>query len=160
MEFKPEEKLNPKVQPPNTFFDMKKSLSTNSGKPLVSISAYPSPNHRPAPVKMGFLPTQGKQQVEVVNGSSAIDEAPSPNKASFQRELASTLSRSNLGQRASIVTSATEPSSSSSPGTTNGPSPSFTTVQNNTISPKASLSSKYRGIGHGGTQVTIVAKGW
>ncbi|KAK3860029.1 hypothetical protein Pcinc_033881 [Petrolisthes cinctipes] len=156
MEFKPEDNITPKLQPPNTYFDMKKPASMNSGKPLVSISAYPSPNHRPAPVKMGFLPMPGnQQQVEVVNGLSGVDGTPTPSKASFQRELVSTLSRSNLGQHITSVKSSTESSS----GTTNGTTQSFTTVQNNTISPKASLSNKYRGIGHGSTQVTIVTKG-
>ena len=88
-EFRPESKASQAIKPPSTYFEPQKKAA---GKPLVSISAYPSPNQRPTPVKMDFLP---QSKVEV-NG---VSEDGSATKAVLQNELVSTLTRSNLRQR-------------------------------------------------------------
>ncbi|XP_066957475.1 uncharacterized protein [Macrobrachium rosenbergii] len=133
--------------PPDTYFEAHKE---NSSKPLVSIGTYPSPNDRPAPVKMDFLPSTC---VNVdVNGTSKYDGST---RDLLQNELTSTLTRSNIRQRlnAQELPPSPIPSNSSSPAskepfTSNAVSATFTTttIQNNNTNPSASLSSKYRGI--------------
>lgn len=164
-EFKPGDKTSSPVKPPNTFFEPNHQLrKANPGKPVVSISAYPSPNHRPQPVKLDFLPSSGNKGAQV-NG--VADGSPT---VSLQKELVSTLSRANLRQvhpsqqlpSDAPVSSGINKSngSSSTEATTAAGSSSFTTttIQNNVTSPNASLSTKYRGIGQD-NQVTIVMKG-
>ncbi|XP_064111096.1 protein scribble homolog isoform X3 [Macrobrachium nipponense] len=148
-EFKMSEKAmsSSSLCPPDTYFDVHKE---NSSKPLVSIGTYPSPNDRPAPVKMDFLPSTC---VNVdVNGTSKYDGS---SRDQLQNELTSTLTRSNIRQRlhAQELPPSPIPSNSSSPAskepfTSNAASATFTTttIQNNNTNPSASLSSKYRGI--------------
>uniref|UniRef100_A0A0P4W0S0 PDZ domain-containing protein n=1 Tax=Scylla olivacea TaxID=85551 RepID=A0A0P4W0S0_SCYOL len=140
-EFRPEDKQasQPTIKPPSAFFEPQKKTT---GKPLVSISAYPSPNQRPTPVRMDFLP-QASAKVEV-NGVSAAD-GPST-KIVLQNELKSTLTRSNLRQRSTTeqVFEGLPPQASSS---SSKPSFTTTTIVNTATPPKASLSSKYSHIG-------------
>ncbi|KAK8390410.1 hypothetical protein O3P69_010236 [Scylla paramamosain] len=146
-EFRPEDKQasQPTVKPPSAFFEPQKKTT---GKPLVSISAYPSPNQRPTPVRMDFLP-QASAKVEV-NGVSAAD-GPST-KIVLQDELKSTLTRSNLRQRSTTeqVFEGLPPQASSS---SSKPSFTTTTIVNTASPPKASLSSKYSHIGQNNTGI-------
>lgn len=147
-EFRPEEKPSQaNLKPPSAYFEPQKKPT--SGKPLVSISAYPSPSHRPPPVKMDFLP-QSSAKIEV-NGVNVADGHTT--KAVLQNELKSTLTRSNLRQRSAVgeVFEGTHSpaSCSASSSTTTKPSFTTTTIVNTAAPPKASLSSKYSNIGHG-----------
>lgn len=143
-EFRPEDKPSQaNLKPPNAFFGSQKQ---SAEKPLVSISTYPSPSHRPTPVKMDFLPqSSAKNEVNGVNDDGHAA------KAVFQNELKSTLTRSNLRQRSTIgeVFEGTLPpaGSSVSSKTTTKSSFTTTTIVNNAAPPKASLSSKYSSIG-------------
>ncbi|XP_071534307.1 uncharacterized protein [Panulirus ornatus] len=162
-EFNHGEKTSPSLRSSNAYVE---PMRTTSGKPLVSISAYPSPNHRPTPVKMDFLPTSSNNNE--MNGNNVVDGS---SRACLQKELVSTLSRSNLRQRyvpqqlppdpPSASSSSSSLSSSNAELSSNAIKPATfntTTVQNNATSPKASLSTKYRGIGQE-APVTIIMKG-
>ncbi|XP_045605049.1 serine-rich adhesin for platelets isoform X7 [Procambarus clarkii] len=162
-EFKPEDKTLLSSRAPSSYFEPPRA---GLGKPLVSIGAYPSPNHRPAPLKMDFLSASRSNNSEP-SGVSVVDKTPV--KACLQQELVSTLSRSNLRQRYTPKELSTDhPSVSSSTNYTSAPNsesistaaPSFTTtsIQNNAPNPKASLSTKYRGIRQD-PPVTIIMKG-
>lgn len=145
-EFRPEEKPSQaNLKPPSAYFDSQKKPS--AGKPLVSISAYPSPSHRPTPVKMDFLPSA---KIEV-NGVNVGDSHAT--KDVLQNELKSTLTRSNLRQRSTVGNVFEGPippaASSASTSTTTKPSFTTTTIVNTATPPKASLSSKYGSIGNG-----------
>ena len=75
-------------RPPDTYFVNSAKQSTN--KPLVSIETYPTPNQRPQPKKMDFLP----------GGSTTCNaKTDPPSRDKLQNELTSTLKRSNLRQR-------------------------------------------------------------
>lgn len=149
-EFRPEDKAPKAIKPPSAYFEPQKKTS---GKPLVSISAYPSPNQRPTPVKMDFLP-QSSAKVEV-NGVNVVDGPSS--KAVLQNELKSTLTRSNLRQRSTAEQvfegPLPPPASSSSSSSSTKPSFTTTTIVNTATPPKASLSSKYSYIGQNNTGV-------
>ncbi|XP_068245638.1 serine-rich adhesin for platelets isoform X2 [Palaemon carinicauda] len=149
-EFKVNVKTKSPLSPPDTYFEVPKENSSNSSKPLVCIGTYPSPNDRPAPVKMDFLPSTC---VNVdVNGTSKFD---SSTIGQLQSELTSTLTRSNIRQRlhAQELPPSPVPSNSSSTASkdstsSNSASVAFTTttIQNNNVNPSTSLSNKYRGI--------------
>lgn len=163
-DFKPDEKSSSLLRAPSAYFE---PTRTGSGKPLVSIGAYPSPNYRPPPVKMDFLSAVGSKSE--LNGVS-VDG--SPRKSCLQQELVSTLTRSNLRQRYApqdfptdppTVSSSVNSASAASDKESNSavsPSATFTTtsIQNNASSPKASLSTKYRGIRQD-PSITIIMKG-
>ncbi|XP_069994411.1 uncharacterized protein [Penaeus vannamei] len=153
-EFKPGEKNSLKVKPPNTYFDAGKQTP---GKPLVSIGAYPSPNHRPPPVKMDFLsPSANGEQI-----AGAAKNSSTPVKVKLQSELESTLSRSNLRQRFAAQELPPDPPSEVSGTKQESTSASYTTttITNNNTSPNASLSSKYRTLVQDGPSATIIMKG-
>lgn len=151
-EFKPGEKNSLTVKPPNTYFDAGKQTS---GKPLVSIGAYPSPNHRPPPVKMDFLPSPSANGEQT---AGAAKNSNTPVKAKLQSELESTLSRSNLRQRFAAQELPPDPPSEASGTKQESKSSSYTTttITNNNTSPNASLSSKYRTLGQDAPSVTIM----
>ncbi|XP_042220720.1 serine/arginine repetitive matrix protein 1-like isoform X3 [Homarus americanus] len=164
-EFKPEEKASNSKRPPSAYFEPQRK---SPGKPLVSIGAYPSPNQRPTPVKLEFLPTIGSKDNEI-NGVNVVDGPLT--RACLQKELESTLSRSNLRQRHAPQQLPIDPPSSFSDTnsisalktestSTDISTATFTTttIQNNAPSPKASLSTKYRGIRQD-APVTIIMKG-
>ncbi|XP_042220719.1 flocculation protein FLO11-like isoform X2 [Homarus americanus] len=163
-EFKPEEKASNSKRPPSAYFEPQRK---SPGKPLVSIGAYPSPNQRPTPVKLEFLPTIGSKDNEI-NGVNVVDGPLT--RACLQKELESTLSRSNLRQRHAPQQLPIDPPSSFSDTnsisalktestSTDISTATFTTttIQNNAPSPKASLSTKYRGIRQD-APVTIIMK--
>ncbi|KAK8740435.1 hypothetical protein OTU49_002907 [Cherax quadricarinatus] len=163
-DFKPDEKSSSLLRAPSAYFE---PTRTGPGKPLVSIGAYPSPNYRPPPVKMDFLSAVGSKSE--LNGVS-VDG--SPRKSCLQQELVSTLTRSNLRQRYApqdfptdppTISSSVNSASAASDKESNSavsPSATFTTtsIQNNASSPKASLSTKYRGIRQD-PSITIIMKG-
>ncbi|XP_042892793.1 nucleolar protein dao-5-like isoform X10 [Penaeus japonicus] len=154
-EFKPGDKSSLPVKAPSTYFDIGKQTP---GKPLVSIGAYPSPNHRPPPVKMDFLPSPSANGEQI---AGAAKNANTPAKIKLQSELESTLSRSNLRQRFAAQELPPDPPSGAS-GTKQESTPSSyttTTITNNNASPNASLSSKYRTLGQDAPSVTIIMKG-
>ncbi|XP_063606335.1 uncharacterized protein LOC134781184 isoform X5 [Penaeus indicus] len=154
-EFKLGEKNSLAVKPPNTYFDAGKQTP---GKPLVSIGAYPSPNHRPPPVKMDFLPSASANGEQI---AGAAKTSNTPVKVKLQSELESTLSRSNLRQRFAAQELPPDPPSEASGTKQESTSASYTTttITNNNTSPNASLSSKYRTLGQDAPSVTIMKGG-
>ncbi|XP_047499898.1 flocculation protein FLO11-like isoform X1 [Penaeus chinensis] len=154
-EFRPGEKNSLSVKPPNTYFDAGKQTP---GKPLVSIGAYPSPNHRPPPVKMDFLPSASANGEQI---AGAAKTSHTPVKVKLQSELESTLSRSNLRQRFAAQELPPDPPSEASGTKQESTSAGYTTttITNNNTSPSASLSSKYRTLGQDAPSVTIMKGG-